>query len=160
MKSVGYNGSDILYGYNGKDTLYGGAGKDSLYGEAGKDSLYGEAGNDYLSGGNGNDYLNGYGGGTEYDTLSGGAGADTFVLGTSTDGVFYLGSEYAVITDFQYAEGDKFQVEDTADDYLLDYADYGVGTSASDTAILYDGNIIAIVQDMTDVLYPTDFMSV
>ncbi len=135
------------------DTLYGGDGNDDIYGWNGNDLIYGDAGNDVLVGCNTTDDS-----GTDYDTLSGGVGADTFVLGSGF-GVNYLGAGYAIITDFDYSEGDKFQVLDTTTSYSLSYLDFGVGTSNSDTGIFYNNDLLAIVQDTTDVLYPTDFVS-
>jgi Ca2+-binding RTX toxin-like protein len=132
-----------------------------LYGESGNDYLSGWSGNDYLSGGNGNDILDGYAEtGTEFDTLLGGAGADTFVLGGPSWGISYLGSGHATITDFYWAEGDKFQVTGNASNYSLGYSQDLSGSTALDTGIYYNGDLIAVVQDTTNVLLPNDFIFV
>ena len=157
----GGGGDDYLYGGSENDTLYGESGNDILYGESGNDYLSGWSGNDYLSGGNGNDILDGYAEtGTEFDTLLGGAGADTFVLGGPSWGISYLGSGHATITDFYWAEGDKFQVTGNASNYSLGYSQDLSGSTALDTGIYYNGDLIAVVQDTTNVLLPNDFIFV
>lgn len=173
----GNTGDDYLYGYDGNDTVSGGTGNDAVVGYGGNDYLYGgdgndvlgdwyhgESGNDYLSGGAGNDTLYGYGGGTEYDTLIGGGGADKFVLGQETTSfvsgyAYYLGNGYATITDFNWAEGDKFQVFGSISDYSLNQSYNWSGGSALDTAIYYKGDLIGVVQDRSgsQVLLSADF---
>ena len=173
----GGNGNDYLYGEAGNDTLdgwygndylSGGAGNDTLLGYYGDDKLYGGAGSDKLNGEAGKDYLDGYGGTVgEYDTLSGGnEGAtltynegDTFVLGTAS-GVSYLGAGYATITDFKWNEGDKIQVKGSYADYTLDKSYNFSGTTALDTAIYKGNDLIAVVQDTTNVYASLDFVSV
>jgi Ca2+-binding RTX toxin-like protein len=136
-------GDDILYGGAGNDYLYGGVDNDTLYGEEGNDYLYGGANNDTLYGGSGNDYLNGYGGYSgEYDTLVGGSGSDTFVLGDRT-GVFYQGVGEATIIDFSSGV-DKIQLSGSRSLYTSDTGNFG-GSSATDIAIFYNGNRIAVV---------------
>jgi Ca2+-binding RTX toxin-like protein len=153
----GGGGDDYLYGGSEHDTIDGGTGNDVLYGESGNDVLYGWSGNDYLSGGTGNDRLDGYAtSGTEYDTLLGGIGADTFDLGGSSWGVSYLGSGYATITDFYWGEGDKFEVMGSFNNYSLGYSQNFSGSSILDTGIYYNGDLIAVVQDTTDVILSTD----
>jgi Ca2+-binding RTX toxin-like protein len=145
----GAGGNDNLYGEAGNDTLIGGLGNDYLFGGANKDSLvgggnddhlYGDAGNDILLGGSGKDYLNGYGKGTEFDILTGGTHGDTFVLGYSTIG-YYLGNGYATITDFNSLQGDKIQVAGSTQDYSL-------VKSGNNTKILYNKDLIAVVQNV------------
>jgi Ca2+-binding RTX toxin-like protein len=157
-------GNDIAYGWDGNDTIDGWTGNDTLYGEAGNDYLLGYDGNDTLSGGTGTDTLNGEwgndilnGGGYsydsfEYDTLTGGAGADTFVLGDYF-GAQYEGSGYATITDFNWAEGDKIQVYGNVEDYSL--SAYGSGVD-----IFYQGDLLAYVENTTDVIPSLDFIAV
>jgi hypothetical protein len=73
---------------------------------------------------------------------------DKFVLGHATKSVFssqyvyYLGSGYATITDFNREEGDKFQAYGNSSDYSLSY-----DTSSADTRtrIYYKNDLIAIV---------------
>lgn len=173
----GGSGNDTLRGWSGNDSLKGDAGNDQLFGEAGDDFLSGGTGNDQLVGGDGNDRLTGYGGSwTEKDTLTGGAGADTFVLGdypfNSANGQVYytdrpiaatliLGGgfswpSYATITDFSAAEGDRIQVLGDIHDYRLE-----LNTSAARLGMnIYKGNdLIAVVQNTTDVLLSRDFVS-
>ena len=122
---------------------------------------FGSTLDDLLFGGDGNDtHVGDYSfSGIYYDTLSGGFGADTFVLGDFSYGVAYLKSGYAVITDFDRYEGDKFQVSGTTD-YSLSYSDFEVGTSDFDTGILYNTELITIVQNTTNLGDPTDFIAV
>jgi len=149
----GSNGSDdTLYGNRGSDFLVGNGGDDVLVGGYGFDSLYGGDGSDELSGGAGNDYLYAYGGGTEFelDTLEGGTGADTFVLGG--DGAFYLegGEQYALIVDFSRAEGDKLRVFGSISDYSLEVNVFGVYVN-------YQNELIAVVDNVTDLSLELDF---
>ncbi len=150
-----YNSDDTLYGNRGNDELYGSGGADSIYGGYGKDTLYGGSGADYLNGGAGNDYLNGYDFDTnsefEFDTLEGGTGADTFVLGEGF--AFYVdsGEESATITDFNRTQGDKIQVFGSASDYSLEQNSFG------GTDIYYQGNTIAVVETVTNLLLSVDF---
>ena len=78
--------------------LFANAANNNLNGGAGNDTLDGDFGNDNLIGGDGNDS---------------GSGGDVFFLGDSLGGVAYEGESYAIITDFYYGEGDKFQVSGT-----------------------------------------------
>ena len=161
----GKAGNDMLFGGSGRDRLYGDQDNDTLYGESGCDSLHGGTGSDVLDGGYNDDVLNGYGysdGSSlrEYDVLTGGEGADTFVLGDRTyvpsGTVYYKGSGYATITDFDWREGDKFQVTGNQSDYSLIFSNW-VGSSAQDTLIRHNGDVIAVVQDTTDVIIGWDF---
>ncbi len=151
----GWNGSDLLKGNAGHDTLLGYNGDDILVGGSGNDKLYGEAGNDLLIGIE-NDISSG--GNGEHDTLSGGTGADTFVLGDAISN-FYLDNSkpgwgsYATITDFDWSEGDKFQVYGSASDYTLTPFDNGID-------INYKGDLIGYVENTTNVLMPDDFIFV
>lgn len=181
----GYEGNDTLKGWYGNDYLYGNQGNDSLEGEAGNDFLagyegrdtllggdgndtlgdwyHGEPGTDSLNGGAGNDVLYGYGGGVEYDTLTGGGGADKFVLGHATQSafssqyVYYLGSGYATITDFNWAEGDKFQAYGNSTDYELRFGNATNSSADNRTLIYYQNDLIAIVQNTRDVIIAEDF---
>ena len=163
----GDDGNDTLKGYDGDDYLSGGYGNDWLEGEYGNDTLLGGYGNDTLYGDSGNDYLNGFGGGysVEIDTLTGGSGSDTFAIGDST-GVAYLGGydyftntdgSYALITDFS-AASDYIQAYAGAS-YSLGYGDWS-GGSALDTGIYTGGDLLAVVQDTTNVDIYRDFLFV
>ena len=160
----GRTGKDIVVGANGDDTLFGGDGRDKAYAGAGDDVLYGGRGNDRLAGGEGNDNITGGSGRDtlvgvfasddtpgvgEVDTLSGAQDGDMFILGDASN-VYYAGDaaeDYALITDFDLAEGDMLQLKGEASDYSLGAASQGL---PSGTAITYQGGsndeIIAIVQ--------------
>ena len=176
----GNKGNDYINGWSGNDDIRGGRGDDTLLGWTGDDILRGGSGSDTLLGEEGNDVLNGYGATYgEKDVLTGefssslpdqqdsGDGADTFVLG-NTANVFYNsdGNDgYAIITDFYWAEGDVFQVHDTGNisDYSLQFTAWsgvGAGSSSQDTVISYQGDVIAVVQDTTDVIMSWDFVYV
>lgn len=158
------DGADLLFGEAGKDSLVGEAGSDFLDGGEQDDYLEGGTGSDTLIGGDGNDYLNG-GGGWHYslnggggtadvDVLTGGANADTFVLGQEYDG-----EGYAIITDFNWGEGDKIRVSFNIDEYTLEQSNtFGVGNpSLNDTAVFRGNNLIALFVDNTDVIPSADF---
>ncbi len=156
----GYAGNDSMYGGNQDDSLYGGDGNDVLYGGlnstySGNDSRYGGVGDDYLAGWAGNDRLDGYGTfGTEYDTLSGGTESDTFVLG-GWWGTSYQGAGYATITDWE-GQYDYIETVGSSSQYSLSFSNWS-GTSALDTEINFGGELIAIVQDTTNVDIGRDF---
>jgi Ca2+-binding RTX toxin-like protein len=151
-------GNDQLYGGNGKDNLYGGVGNDYLSGGADDDYMIGGAGKDTLTGGTGNDILCGSdlpsGGAYEVDYLTGGLGADTFLLswdlGSSSRALYTAngGSDYAVITDFKWGEGDKIQLYGGIGDYST-FTGNWFGGSATDTAIAYKGEVIGVLQDVS-----------
>ncbi|MBD2000274.1 hypothetical protein H6G00_27345 [Leptolyngbya sp. FACHB-541] len=156
----GQGGGDFIFGGNGKDELRGDDGNDSLGGGEGDDKLVGGRGRDTLLGGNGRDVLTGYSfvGVDEIDVLSGGGGADTFVLG-DTIGSHYLESGFATITDFKSFEGDKIRINGSIDKgYTLITNQNVSGGSALDTLISRNGNLIAVVQDITNVS-TSDFVS-
>ena len=156
----GLGGDDVLYGGSGEDRLFGGEGSDKLYGGTQNDSLYGGAGNDTLIGYSGNDYLNGFGSGQEYDILTGGTGADTFAVGSPNNNIIqYFGAGYATITDFNRVQGDKIQLLDLVDthnQYSLEAGNWQ-GSNALDTGVFYKGDLIAVVQDTTNVSFQKDF---
>jgi Ca2+-binding RTX toxin-like protein len=159
----GEAGNDIIYGGVGNDYIFGGSDQDFLYGEADNDFLYGGDGHDYLSGGSGSDFLNGQwgndtldGGGTyynsgEFDTLTGGANADTFILGSWWQ-PYYLGNGHAIITDFNRYE-DKLQLKGPLYNYYKVEGNFGVGRWATDTGIYSNGDLIAILQDVSGLNY-------
>lgn len=105
----GRDGHDILRGGRGDDLLQGESGTDFLIGNQGSDTLYGGTDTDIIWGGNGNDIIDGgpgddiiYGG-AGWDRLTGGSGADTFVFDSRQKGP-------NVITDYNYAEGDRIDL--------------------------------------------------
>jgi Tol biopolymer transport system component len=158
----GLAGNDKVVGNIGNDFLHGGAGNDSLLGGAGNDSLVGGIGRDTLLGGDGNDILNGKSYWRAIDILTGGSGADTFVLGNQT--VYYQGSGYATITDFDSTQGDKIQLLGNSTQYQISQLQNPDGTLAPDTGIFYVGNggnnLIGVVQGSLDVSWTRDFVFV
>lgn len=158
----GGTGNDVLFGSLGNDTLIGGKGNDLLFGGLDNDRLYGGAGNDTLLG----DFLIPGEPSNDYDTLTGGAGADTFMLGitnsTFSDFLrFYLGDGYVTITDFSRSQGDQIGIADNANlsDYSLDQSQNISGGSALDTLIYYQGDLLAVVQDTTQISVSLDFIA-
>ncbi|NEP00818.1 MAG: calcium-binding protein [Symploca sp. SIO2E9] len=150
-------GSDILDGGKNDDTLNGGDGDDFFNGGAGNDLLNGDAGNDTLYGGRGNDlFLAGVGddilyGGEGIDTLTGGAGADNFVLGDIS--IYYQtagAADYALISDFNIAEGDQIQLKGLASDYLLQES-VTIGSSQG-TGIYLDTNNNGIYESTDELI--------
>ncbi|MGB3614687.1 MAG: hypothetical protein WBA10_12915, partial [Elainellaceae cyanobacterium] len=87
-----------------------------------------------------------------------GDGADLFVLGTAVK-AYYQGLGHATITDFYALEGDRFKVHGSIDDYSLSFQNVS-GTSASDTLIRYQNDLIGVVQDTTSVALTQDFVFV
>lgn len=147
-------GNDTLNGGNGNDQLLGGRGSDVLQGDDGNDILLGHAVEESLF-----TLLTTFPSSTEKDILTGGAGADFFVLGDSEENtVFYGGEGFATITDFDALEGDRFVVVGSVFDYTLENAQVS-GTVALDTQILYEGDVIAVVQDTTNVIPFLDFVT-
>lgn len=140
------------------EIIVGDANNNYLSGLGGDDNINGGAGSDTLDGGTGNDDLIGYGGtGYEYDVLVGGTGADLFSLGSSLYGDYYLGAGYAVIADFDWQEADYIAVGSDISQYTLDKRYNLLGGSALDTAIYKGNDLIAVVQDTTDVIPSQDF---
>jgi hypothetical protein len=130
-----------------------------IYGTNDADVLYGTSESDYIVGWDGDDYIDaGFAtDGTEYDTLIGGAGSDTFVLGGSW-GVSYQGAGYATIADWD-PSADFIQTLGDSSQYSFGYSDWS-GGSAMDTEIYYGSDLIAVVQDSTDVDFARDFIFV
>jgi Ca2+-binding RTX toxin-like protein len=148
-------GNDTIGGNVGNDFLIGSFGNDVLFGQSDNDVLIGGAGNDNLSGSVGNDTLNGFSRSqpeNQRDILTGGTGADTFVLGDRISSFYLSASSVATITDFDFSQGDKIEIEGSFSDYTLQKNIDFSGSGALDTLIRRDGDIIGIVQDNTDVL--------
>jgi len=151
----GTAGNDIMYGNTGNDWISGGVGdpgSDLLYGGSGNDQLFGREGNDTLSGADSATW-----GTNDFDILEGGSGSDTFVLGTRsyTYYALYDNDGYATITDFSAAD-DYIQAYGLSNFYTLSAGNWG-GTSALDTGIFFENNLVAVVQDTTDVDFSRDF---
>lgn len=178
---AGLAGDDTLWGGAGHDTLFGNAGNDSLIGGQGRDVLHGGSGNDILNGGAGNDYLKSYNlfrlsGGVEYDEVTGGGGADIFDLTDINGDVGYIGDDilapntpstpnaskgFALIKDFNTADGDTIWLDGFAPHYRLEAVsggqDFGQANTDStiDVAIVYTGinddqnDVVGVLQDVS-----------
>ena len=169
----GQGGNDYLDGYLGDDYLLGYLGDDIVLGGKGNDFLFGEAGNDVLIGseykGNYFDYpelaQNPFAFANapidpnviEIDHLIGGAGADTFVLGDYFNS-HYRGNSFAVIHDFNSAEGDLLEVFGVYENYTLGAADVG-GDGVLDQVLYYQGDAIAIFSNLAEPIQPQDLIS-
>jgi hypothetical protein len=176
---IGGTGNDSLYGEEDSDLLNGGDGNDLIYGSSeaplllnrngepviidtadtlrggrGNDTLLGDAGNDILNGGAGRDRLDGYGLNSTNDTLSGGANSDVFVLGNST-GAYYLGDGYATIQTWNSI--DRLEAFGSLNNYTIDKSSSILGGTSKDTQILYDKDLIAVLQDTTNFKASTNF---
>ena len=138
----GGSGNDTLYGDGDGDELYGGHGDDHLYGGAGADGqLYGGPGDDHLYSGAGDALLSG---GPGDDELTGGGGADTFRFAPGHSS----GGEGDVITDFDYAAGDRIMLTGfSSGDPTLSNRQDADGDGATDDRIitLPDGGEIALL---------------
>jgi len=125
---------------------------------SGSDSIIGTVGNNFLYGLGGADTLNGAGtnfGANQTDLLFGGSGADLFVLGNS-QAVFYRASgadDYALIVDFDSANGDKVQLAGTSANYTLGAIPASLKTVYPnlDGTAVFAGN-----QELIAILYGTD----
>jgi Ca2+-binding RTX toxin-like protein len=137
--------NSLMRGDEGNDTLIGAFYAQNIArGGAGSDSLTGGMFDDTLMGGNGNDYNSP----PDKDTLVGGAGSDTYVLG-NTSSVFYLGEGYATIRSWNAS--DRIEIHDDISKYAFNKTKNIVGTSAKDTQIFYNNDLIAILQDATNI---------
>lgn len=152
---AGNNLDDLILGRGGNDSLYGGSGDDVIYGGRGNDRLFGLGDNDELNGGSGNDYLSGrvYNNSQSgSDTLTGGSGADTFAIGYHS--IDYTGNSLSTITDFDRMEGDIIELYDYGANTINDYS---LGINGSDTNIYFQGDLIGIVENNTDISFDSDF---
>jgi Ca2+-binding RTX toxin-like protein len=138
-----------LSGLSGDDQLFGGTGNDQLHGEGGDDFMAGEQGDDILFGGNGKDGLSGSSSfvSNERDQLFGGDDQDFFLLG-SESGPYYQGDGFAIIKDWQ-AGLDRIFLGSKGN-YSTRSAQLS-GSSALDTGIYYNDDLIGIIEDSTDV---------
>jgi Ca2+-binding RTX toxin-like protein len=129
---------------------------DEIYGDAGDDTLTGGGLDDLLVGGIGDDRLDGGGESQRYflssarsrDTLDGGQGADDYILG-SRRGVYYQQRGFATI--LTWDKLDRLQLAGNSAQYTLRKTQNTIGTESLDTQILYQGELIGIVQDSTQV---------
>jgi Ca2+-binding RTX toxin-like protein len=152
----GDDGNDILNGNLGDDFVSGGAGDDTVRGGKDNDTVWGMSGNDQVFGDIGSDRLDGYAtSGIEYDILTGGTESDTFVLG-GWWGVSYQGEGHAIVTDWE-PQLDRIEAKGNASQYSLNFSNLNVGSAANDTGIYFGNDLIAIIQDSSDVNITRDF---
>lgn len=133
-------------------TLIGSSDSDFLSGSNSNELLVGDSGNDTLVGGTADIDQSGY------DTLTGGLGADEFRLHDNTS-VHYQGNGFAIITDYNPLEQDSITLLDyginNTNVYSLATGNWS-GTVSEDTAIYFQGNLIAVVQDNSDISLASD----
>jgi Ca2+-binding RTX toxin-like protein len=175
--TLGQNLENVIIG--SAFSVTGNNANNELTGNGSSNVLSGLRGNDTLTG----DGTENRGTGS-VDTLTGGLGADVFVLGTSA-GVFYMGAggndsmpggegmpgeggmpggadtvtgaqDYALITDFNPAQGDRLQLHGDASRYSLGMLP--MGSALTGSALLYqsdDGQsseLVAILQSSSSLM--------
>ncbi|MEM7061827.1 MAG: calcium-binding protein [Cyanobacteria bacterium P01_B01_bin.77] len=155
------SGHDTIHGKGGDDRIKAGSGTDKIFGGTGKDVMFGGTGSDRLFGEEGDDALIGFGGSTaDHDSMTGGAGADTFYLGNARTVFYTTGNTFGRIMDFSRAEGDKVAVSGDPGGYQLDKTASVIGSrSALDTRILFNGDVIGVIADTTDISLTADFVT-
>jgi Ca2+-binding RTX toxin-like protein len=139
---TGSSADELIRGLGGADTLAGNAGDDTISGGSGNDVLLGGKGDDSIKGGSGKDYLSGDFGA---DTLNGGSGDDVFVFHTRT-----IDGAVDTIEDFTDGE-DRVELRD----FIA--TDVTISDDGTDAFLLYEGNVIAVLEgaaatfDITDI---------
>jgi Ca2+-binding RTX toxin-like protein len=139
--SQAIGGNDVLKGGSGNDKLFGWGGNDVLEGGTGNDWLFGGFGNDTLIGGSGSDRLDG---GDGINRLTGGLGADLFRFSKAP-----IASEpgtVSTIADFQLGE-DMIEIPRSAFGGNPTLGDFGFESSSG--SLVYQGNLLAIIQPGT-----------
>lgn len=68
------------------------------------------------------------------------------------------GSGFAIITDFNFLEGDKIQVFGSISNYSLSFQNLSGGLSL-DTLIFFGSRLVGVVQDNTNVVPAFDFVT-
>ncbi|AFY67347.1 calcium-binding protein [Geitlerinema sp. PCC 7407] len=109
------------------NSITGNSASNFLVGGEGSDSLTGGLGNDTLRGVNAAEAAPGVG---ELDRLTGGGGSDRFELGTVGKKYYdggAVGSDYAIITDFEFNGTDKIQLQGSNTQYTLGAIGTGTG---------------------------------
>jgi len=164
----GEGGNDLIFGDKGDDSISGGAGNDTIYadnpesnndssnqraqhlrGDEGDDLIISGGGSDELRGSDGNDTLYGNGGNdilkgeTGNDWLIGGAGDDTLISGASQDHiVLEVNQGSDLVADLEI--GVDFLVLPTG----VSFNQLNITQSANNTLINYEGNSLAILQNI------------
>lgn len=102
----------------------------------------------------GNDYISGYSWTTqEVDVLAGSYGADQFSLGTSWGGVYYQGSAFSIIADYNPWEGDVIEISPSGYGlYQVGFAN-ALGNPDLDTLIFYGNDLVSVIVDNTNLAF-------
>ena len=154
----GRGGHDIVSGGRGDDVLWGESGTDFLIGNQGNDTLHGGNDADILWGGNGNDRIMGGPGddviyaGAGSDRLTGGPGGDTFVFDYRQPGA-------NVITDYNYADGDRLDFRNTRIE-STDLSPFGWSFNAADSQTASRLDIAEGSAEFVEQLVPGRIVSV
>jgi Ca2+-binding RTX toxin-like protein len=139
----GTNGRDRLYGFSGNDTLISYDSDDALFGGDGSDTLLGVSGTDWLQGATGASAAN------DSDIIDGGQdqSLDYFVISNQTSS-YYLGSGDATLRNFN-PSNDYIVVADNASFSQISLSlGQMSGSSAADTIIRMNGELVGVVEDM------------
>jgi len=131
---IGRAGNDLVLTFQGDDLVIAGTGNDSVDAGEGDDKIRAGPGNDELEGNIGNDILDGD---QNKDILTGGPGRDIFVLSSGED----------IITDFVDGE-DLLGLSDGLTFNQLQIS-AGVGVNAGDTHIRRNGQVLAILENVS-----------
>ncbi|MDX2243143.1 MAG: hypothetical protein NW224_20880 [Leptolyngbyaceae cyanobacterium bins.302] len=118
----------------------------AVFGTSQNDTIIGSVESNFLAGGAGNDYIRG---GQGFDTLVGGTGSDVFALGDAY-GLDALGASFATIADWNPYE-DYIQVDGSASGFYSFGVSNFSGGLALDTLVYYNNDLLAVVQDSTNV---------
>lgn len=135
-------GQDLMTGGFGTDRMTGGNGIDTLYGGGGRDYMYGGEGRDYFYGGAGNDVM--------YCTpgdavVQGGAGRDTVIFDPTAGNTRAADGAPILFNDF--TQQDSIQLVGSSDSYSLRTVDTTFGSSATDTGLYFQNQLVGIFQD-------------
>jgi serralysin len=128
-----WNGSEADDSLN-----YVGANQLAASGYGGNDYIWGNYSDDWINGGEGDDTIGGY---TGNDQLVGGTGADTFFFD-------YLDGSVDTISDFNWQEGDKIQINSGFGATSTDNFSYDASTGA----LSFQGSQFATLANL-----PSDF---
>jgi serralysin len=123
----------------------------NVIGSSESDVIIGNSNSNTLIGGAGNDIIRGGGG---FDRLTGGTGSDHFVLGDANqlDG---LGQGQVTITDWN-AAADYIVTGGNPNAYSLSFINVSGGFGL-DTIISFGNDVVAVIEDNTDVNIDRDF---
>lgn len=141
------SGNANMYGDEGNDLISGGYGNSTIYGGLGDDTIFASSGAGYapIFGNEDNDILTSSPRNNHVDELTGGSGADIFNLtyfSGSYVAVNHYGdgdNGYALIWDFNSAEGDKVKLYGSWSDYTV------AGRDDFFQSCYYKGDLVAVI---------------